>query len=141
MPPLSQQSLLQMRSHAHVEAPGADAVEVHFRLRDGSLHTVRAAPGNNLLEVAHANQIDLEGACECSLACSTCHIVLSQEIFDALPEATEEEEDLLDLAPELKSTSRLACQVIVDKSIDGAEVILPQTTVNFYVDGFVPQPH
>ena len=54
--------------------------------------------GQNLLAVAHANDIVLEGACECSLACSTCHVILEERIYGALGVPKDEEEDLLDLA-------------------------------------------
>ena len=65
--------------------------------------------GESILEVAHNNQVELEGACESSLACSTCHVILDNSIYDSLPEAVEEEEDMLDLAYGLTHTSRLGC--------------------------------
>lgn len=97
--------------------------------------------GDNLLVVAHKNDIDLEGACDCSLACSTCHVILEDEIFDDLPEATDEEEDLLDLAVGVTTTSRLGCQVIVNEEMDGMKVTLPTLTRNFYVDNYTPPKH
>ncbi|MBT4219849.1 MAG: 2Fe-2S iron-sulfur cluster binding domain-containing protein, partial [Rhodospirillaceae bacterium] len=69
-----------------------------FILSDGSQKEVDAPDGLSVMEVAHKNDIDLEGACEGSLACSTCHVVVSDEWFDKLDEASEEEEDMLDLA-------------------------------------------
>mmetsp|Transcript_66959 Transcript_66959/g.143178 ORF Transcript_66959/g.143178 Transcript_66959/m.143178 type:complete len:172 (+) Transcript_66959:52-567(+) len=141
-PPLGPQRLAAsawVRAHRSV-ADGVP-VELHFQLRDGSRKTVSVPTGTSLLEAAHANEVDLEGACEASLACSTCHVILSQEIFDAVPEACEKEEDLLDLAPCLTPTSRLGCKVIVDATLKDAEVKLPPMTVNFYVDGHVPTPH
>ena len=53
--------------------------------------------GKNILEVAHEFEVDLEGACEGSCACSTCHVILDDDVYDALPEPSEEEEDMLDL--------------------------------------------
>ncbi|GLH07448.1 Adrenodoxin-like protein, mitochondrial [Gryllus bimaculatus] len=82
-----------------------------------------------------------QGACEASLACTTCHVYVKQEYFDKLPEADEVEDDLLDLAPFLKPTSRLGCQIILKKEYEGMEVTLPQATRNFYVDGHKPEPH
>ena len=70
---------------------------------------VLAHEGDSLLDVAHYNGIDLEGACESSLACSTCHVILEEEIYESLEEVVEEEEDLLDLAYGLTHTSRLGC--------------------------------
>lgn len=110
--------------------------------KDGSTKTVQAPVGENLMEVAHRNDIDLEGACEGSLACSTCHIVIeSQEMFDKLPEADDDENDMLDLAFGLTETSRLGCQVIAKEDIDGIQVRIPSATRNFAVDGHVPKPH
>jgi ferredoxin len=142
LPPSAATTLGATRWHLSSAARSSgELIELHFKLRDGSRRTVSVPVGTNLLEAAHLNEIELEGACEASLACSTCHVILSQEVYDLAGEPSEKEEDLLDLAPCLTSTSRLACQVIVDKSLKGAEIALPQLTVNFYVDGFVPTPH
>lgn len=116
-------------------------VKFDFLLRDGSRKTVDGVPGVSLLKTAHENGVDLEGACEESLACSTCHLILEPKIFDSIPPASEREEDLLDLAPGLTNTSRLGCQVKVHECMQGALFALPKTTLNFYVDGHVPKPH
>ena len=84
--------------------------------------------------MAHNNHIELEGACEASLACSTCHVILESRIYDNLPDPVEEEEDLLDLAYGLSHTSRLGCQVKVTREMEGMLVKLPSATRNFYVD-------
>jgi len=107
---------------------------VNFKLQDGSIKAIDAPNGISLLEVAHKNDIDLEGACEGSLACSTCHIIIDEEFFDKLPEASEDEEDMLDLAFGLSPTSRLGCQIIVTDEIDGITVSLPNATRNMMVD-------
>ena len=95
---------------------------------------MRARIGESILEVAHNNGIDLEGACESSLACSTCHVILENDLYDDLEEPCEEEEDLLDLAYGLTHTSRLGCQVFITKDMEGMDVKLPSATRNFYVD-------
>lgn len=89
--------------------------------------------GTTVLEAAHNNNIDLEGACEGSLACSTCHVVVDQEYFDKLEEPTEDEEDMLDLAFGLKPTSRLGCQIIMSEELDGLTLIVPDQTRNVSV--------
>ena len=76
----------------------------------------------------------MEGACEGSLACSTCHVVVSDDDFDRLEEATEDEEDMLDLAFGLTHTSRLGCQIIITEELDGLTVTLPAATRNMMVD-------
>eukprot|EP00158_Paraphelidium_tribonemae_P001247 Partr_v1_DN24156_c0_g1_i4_m71231 putative Ferredoxin len=74
-------------------------LRVIFVTPDGHEEECFAAPGEHLLEIAHANNVDLEGACEASLACSTCHVIVEDpKVFDSLPEASEEEDDMLDLA-------------------------------------------
>lgn len=87
-----------------------------------------------MLEIAHRNNIDLEGACEGSLACSTCHVVVDPEWFELLQEPTEDEEDMLDLAFGLTHTSRLGCQIIMRDELDGLKVKLPSATRNMMVD-------
>lgn len=101
---------------------------------DGNRMEVEAPEGLSVLEIAHRNKIELEGACEGSLACSTCHIVVADEWYDKLGEATEDEEDMLDLAFGLTATSRLGCQIIMNKDLDGLVVNLPAATRNMMVD-------
>lgn len=117
--------------------PGESDNPVRFKFlqgRDNITTEVLAREGETLLEVAHNNHVELEGACAQSLACSTCHVVLEEEIYDSLKPAEEEEEDLLDLAYGLTLTSRLGCQVKVTRSMEGMTVKLPSATRNFYVD-------
>lgn len=101
-----------------------------FVLPDGERKEVDAPNGLSVLEIAHKNDIPLEGACEGSLACSTCHVIVDTKFFDELPEATEDEEDMLDLAFGLTHTSRLGCQIIMHQELDGLEVSLPGATRN-----------
>ncbi len=91
---------------------------------------VEALVGLSILEVAHDNDIDLEGACEGSLACATCHVVLEDTIYNMLEEPEEAEEDMLDLAFGLTHTSRLGCQIILTKQLDGMRIKLPSATRN-----------
>jgi ferredoxin, 2Fe-2S len=102
--------------------------------RDGNRHEVDAPVGISVLEIAHANNIDLEGACEGSLACSTCHVIVSPEDYERLTEATEDEEDMLDLAFGLTRTSRLGCQIIMSEELDGLTVRLPAETRDMRAD-------
>ncbi|NYZ13529.1 2Fe-2S iron-sulfur cluster binding domain-containing protein [Azospirillum sp. RWY-5-1] len=96
-----------------------------FIQTDGTRNEVDAPLGLSVLEVAHKHGYDLEGACEGSLACSTCHVIVEPEWYDLLPDATEDEEDMLDLAFGLTKTSRLGCQIIVTEELDGLTVRLP----------------
>ena len=101
-----------------------------FIQRDGSPREVEAPIGLSVLEIAHRNDIDIEGACEGSLACSTCHVIVDPEWYELLKDATEDEEDMLDLAFGLTQTSRLGCQIIMTEELDGLTVRLPQATRN-----------
>ncbi len=101
-----------------------------FIERDGTHREVDAPLGLSVLDVAHRHDIDIEGACEGSLACSTCHVIVDPEWYDLLKEASEDEEDMLDLAFNLSKTSRLGCQIIITEELDGLMVRLPASTRN-----------
>jgi len=101
-----------------------------FIERDGTRREVDAPLGLSVLEIAHKNRIDIEGACEGSLACSTCHVVVDPEWYELLKEASEDEEDMLDLAFGLTATSRLGCQIIITEELDGLVVHLSASTRN-----------
>jgi ferredoxin len=105
---------------------------VRFFRADGTLDKeVEAEPGQRLLDVAWAAREPLEGACEGVMACSTCHVIVDAEDFDKLPPATEEEEDLLDLAAHAARTSRLACQIILTEDLDSLDVRMPPSSTNW----------
>lgn len=106
----------------------------------GKLFSVKAEKGKTLLEVAHANNVPLEGACEGNLACSTCHVICDKSIFNP-EEISERENDLLDLAYGLKPTSRLGCQVIVNDYMNEKTFEIPKATRNLAVDGYKPPAH
>ena len=101
-----------------------------FIERDGTRREVDAPLGMSVLEIARRHDIDIEGACEGSLACSTCHVIVEQEWYDLLNDASEDEEDMLDLAFGLTKTSRLGCQIIMSEELDGLTLKLPPGTRN-----------
>ncbi len=105
-----------------------------FIAADGNRLEVEAPEGLSVLEIAHRNKVDIEGACEGSLACSTCHVVVAPEWYDKLAPASDDEEDMLDLAFGLSATSRLGCQIIMKKDLDGLVVTVPAVTRNMMVD-------
>ncbi|MCX7337868.1 MAG: ferredoxin family 2Fe-2S iron-sulfur cluster binding protein [Alphaproteobacteria bacterium] len=107
--------------------------KMKFIQNDDSVIEVDAPLGLSVLEIAHRNKIDLEGACEGSLACSTCHVVVDGDWYKKLTPATEDEEDMLDLAFGLTHTSRLGCQIIITDELDGLTVRLPAGTRNMMV--------
>ena len=109
--------------------------KITFINTDGSRLEVDAPVGLSVLEIAHRHNIDLEGACEGSLACSTCHVVVEPEWYELLPAAKEDEEDMLDLAFGLKRTSRLGCQIIMTEELDGLTVSLPGGSRNVMLGG------
>ncbi|MBU8542622.1 MULTISPECIES: ferredoxin family 2Fe-2S iron-sulfur cluster binding protein [Roseomonadaceae] len=101
-----------------------------FIERNGTHKEVDAPLGLSVLEIAHKHGVDIEGACEGSLACSTCHVVVDAGWYGKLADATEDEEDMLDLAFDLQETSRLGCQIIMTDALDGLVVKLPAGTRN-----------
>ena len=101
-----------------------------FIERDGTQKEVEAPLGLSVLEIAHRNSVDIEGACEGSLACSTCHVIVDGAWFAKLAKPTEDEEDMLDLAFDWQETSRLGCQLIMTDALDGLVVKLPSGSRN-----------
>jgi 2Fe-2S ferredoxin len=101
-----------------------------FLEQNGSHREVDAPLGLSVLEIAHKHGVDIEGACEGSLACSTCHVIVDAAWFNRLAKPTEDEEDMLDLAFDLQETSRLGCQIIMTEALDGLVVRLPAGTRN-----------
>lgn len=97
---------------------------------DGKRVEVEAPVGLSVLEIAHKHGIDIEGACEGSLACSTCHVIVAPDWYGKLTAAKPDEEDMLDLAFGLTKTSRLGCQLIMTPALDGLVVSLPTATRN-----------
>ena len=106
------------------------SVTVHFIDRDGDRVTASAEPGEELLRVGQAAGLPLEGTCEGQMACSTCHVIVAREWFGKLPEASEEEEDMLDLAADVAATSRLSCQILLTPELDGIEVTVPSDSTD-----------
>jgi len=88
---------------------------------------IEAQPGDNLIEVALANGIDIEHACEMACACTTCHVIV-REGFDTLTESDETEDDLLDKAWGLEPDSRLSCQLKVGEQ--DLVIEIPKYTIN-----------
>ena len=105
-------------------------VNVIFKERDGNRRQVGGQAGDSLLDLAHANSIDIEGTCEGQMACSTCHVIVDPDWFDRLDPPSDDEEDMLDLAIGLTATSRLGCQVVLRDELDGLVVELPASVVN-----------
>ncbi len=107
-------------------------IKVRFFRFDGTLDKeVDGAPGERLLDVAWNARQPLEGACEGCMACSTCHVIVAPEDFAKLAPASDEEEDMLDLATHACARSRLACQIILDDNWDSLSVTVPPDSVNW----------
>uniref|UniRef100_A0A8C6MP83 Ferredoxin-2, mitochondrial n=1 Tax=Mus spicilegus TaxID=10103 RepID=A0A8C6MP83_MUSSI len=103
-----------------------DVVNVVFMDCSGKRIPEKGRVGDNVLYLAQRHGVDLERACEASLACSTCH---------------EVEDNMLDMDPLLQENSRLGCQTVLTPELEGVEVALPQITRNFYVDSHIPKPN
>lgn len=97
-----------------------------FIEKDGNRKEVEAPVGLSVMEIAHRFDVDIEGACEGSLACATCHVIVERRDFERTGDVSPEEEDMLDLAVGLEPTSRLGCQVVLCDELDGLTVRLPE---------------
>ena len=112
-------------------------LKVTFITKEGDRHTFDVREGDNLLDIASHYDLEMEGACEGSCSCSTCHVIVEdEEMFDKMEEATDDENDMLDLAFGLTETSRLGCQVKMTKELDGLVVRLPSMTRNLQASDF-----
>ena len=105
-------------------------VRVRFTKADGAVIDAEGDSGTVLLEVGQNAGMPLEGTCEGQMACSTCHVIVDPEWFAKLPEASEDEEDMLDLAYAVERTSRLSCQIELTEEIDGLTVKIPSDSRN-----------
>ncbi|XP_065343383.1 adrenodoxin [Cloeon dipterum] len=104
-----------------------ETISVTFIRADGKKISAKGKEGDSLLDVVVNKEVDLDGfgACEGTLTCSTCHVILSKEVYESLARPTDEELDMLDLAFDLTDTSRLGCQITLTKELDGLEVKVP----------------
>ncbi|CCH62118.1 hypothetical protein TBLA_0G01750 [Henningerozyma blattae CBS 6284] len=117
--------------HGHLNPPKpGEELHITFVLKDGEQKTFEVSEGDSLLDIAQAHNLDMEGACGGSCACSTCHVIVDPDYIDALPEPEDDENDMLDLAYGLTETSRLGCQVKMSKEVEGLRVALPAMTRN-----------
>ncbi|KAI1421266.1 adrenodoxin-like protein, mitochondrial precursor [Xylaria sp. FL1777] len=134
-------STSRIQQHGHVTPPKpGEELYVTFIDKDEKEHKIAVSAGDNLLDIAQANDLEMEGACGGSCACSTCHvIVLDEDHYDKMPEPEDDENDMLDLAFGLTETSRLGCQVVMTKELDGLRVKLPSMTRNLQASDFTPK--
>lgn len=141
-------STTPISKHGHLTppTPGQER-HVTFIDKDQTAHTFTVSDGDNLLDIAQANDLEMEGACGGSCACSTCHVIVCDnpnegmegnkgEWFEKMEEPSDDENDMLDLAFGLTETSRLGCQVVMSKELDGLVVKLPSMTRNLQASDF-----
>ena len=88
--------------------------------------------GQRLHEILKKAEVPIECSCGGQVACTTCHVVLPQRVFDHMPKAEDDEEDMLDIAEALQDTSRLACSLRVDSSLDGETLVLPDSVKDYW---------
>ncbi|KAJ6110340.1 hypothetical protein N7486_002575 [Penicillium sp. IBT 16267x] len=125
-------------AHGHITTPKpGEEINITFVEKDGTRVDLQVAEGDNLLDIAQANDLEMEGACGGSCACSTCHVIVEDpNMFDKMEEPSDDENDMLDLAFGLTETSRLGCQVQVTKDMEGMVVHLPTMTRNLQASDF-----
>lgn len=113
---------------------GNELITIKFLTQTGEEVETKSKIGSSLLDICLDNELDVEGACGGECCCSTCHVYLPKDLFDSLEAPDEDELDMLDLAIAVKDTSRLGCQIKIDKSFDGQTITLPEETVNNIAD-------
>ncbi|KAI0883089.1 ferredoxin [Annulohypoxylon maeteangense] len=137
-PLLRQFSTSPSHQHGHIHKPKeGEELYITFIDKDEKEHKIAVAEGDNLLDIAQAHDLEMEGACGGSCACSTCHvIVLDEDFYEKMAEPEDDENDMLDLAFGLTETSRLGCQITMTKELDGLRVKLPSMTRNLQASDF-----
>ena len=100
---------------------------ITFITAAGERQDIEAASGLSVMEIARLHDLGIEGACEGSIACATCHVIVDAAYAARLDDASAEEEDMLDLAPGVQPTSRLGCQIVLNDELDGLTVRLPES--------------
>jgi 2Fe-2S ferredoxin len=93
----------------------------------GERQEIEAPSGLSVMEIARMHDLGIEGACEGSIACATCHVIVDAAYAGRLHEASAEEEEMLDLAVGVQPTSRLGCQIMLTDDLDGLTVRLPES--------------
>ena len=109
-----------------------------FIEKNGTAQEVDAPLGLSVMEIAKKNGIAIEGACGGCLSCSTCHIIVHPDWYEKLNKIKENEEEVLDLVFDLQKTSRLSCQILITKELNGLIVALPNAKTS-WVDAPVSQ--
>jgi ferredoxin, 2Fe-2S len=100
-------------------------VQIHFTFEENnSPITLEGIVGESILEVALANNIELQHNCGGVCGCSTCHVYIEKGM-DTLPDISDREEDYIDRAINPKINSRLACQCILSENSE-IGVIIPK---------------
>ena len=97
-----------------------------FITATGERQDIEAPSGLSVMEIARRHDLGIEGACEGSIACATCHVIVDAAYADRLDQASAEEEEMLDLAVGVQPTSRLGCQIVLTEELDGLTVRLPE---------------
>lgn len=100
--------------------------KIIFECADGARHEIEAPNGLSVMEIARMHDLGIEGTCEGSMACATCHVVVDPSHAERLEQPCLEEEDMLDLAVGLQATSRLGCQIVLSDDLDGLTVRIPE---------------
>jgi len=90
----------------------------------GIEHELEALDGWRAMEVIRDWGLDIKAECGGACACATCHVYVDEDWVGKLEPATQEEEDMLDTAPDAKPNSRLSCQILMSDKLDGLKLTL-----------------
>lgn len=121
----------ELASQAEKEKLLGNEIEFNVRMPNNELVKMTGRCGESLCDIKGMQNL-LERACGGTMACSTCHVLLDEKTFQSTPPASEAEEDMLDLAYGVNSTSRLSCQVILEDYMEGMVVEIPGQVNNMF---------
>ena len=100
--------------------------KIKYIEHNGKEHIVEVQNGLTIMEGAVQNDIPgIDADCGGSMSCATCHVYVKDDWFNKIPKKEDGEDDMLDMAFEPKTNSRLSCQIIVSDELDGLEVNIP----------------
>ena len=87
--------------------------------------TFHIESNKTILDLSRIENIGIEGSCDGSMSCSTCHVIIHKDWISKLPLACTDEKEMLSLLPNYTENSRLGCQIVITDELEGLQFSLP----------------
>jgi 2Fe-2S ferredoxin len=94
----------------------------------GEVHELDAIEGWRIMEIIRDHGLPIKAECGGCAACATCHVYVDEAWLPRLHPMLDDEQDLLDTAPDVRDNSRLSCQILMSEGLDGLWVTLAPGT-------------